>query len=291
VFSTGNGIIYGVTPEGKLLWYKHNFYKYGVGTGGQGKDGQAAWEGPKEVGTGWQNFKHVFSAGDGVIYAVTKEGKLLWYRHQGYLTGAKIWLGPREVASSGWENFEHVFALLSAYPPDYSRSSKPEGVQRVPPVFSTPTESKPFFRDLIVQPGSNTATISFTPSEKSLMAIAVSTSKPLPLPDTVPYEKSTTNLVERTGFFAPGAEVSVYCYEISAGVFDEFKQPHTDRRDCRMGRLAPNTTYNFIISAYIYVYVTVPEGPGDRFLKPVSVLYYSGTFKTKGPDTLRPRKL
>jgi hypothetical protein len=291
VFSTGEGIIYAITPEGRLLWYKHNFYRYGVGSGGQGKDGQAAWEGPMEVGTGWQNFKHVFSAGDGVIYAVTKEGKLLWYKHQGYLTGAKIWLGPREVASSGWENFEHVFALLSAYPIDYSRSSKPDGVKRVPPVFSTPTESSPFFRELIVQPGSNTAIISFTPLDDSLMAIAVSTGRPLSLPYTVPYNKSTTNMVERTGFFAPGANVSLYCVEPWPGVFDKFRNPHKDRRDCRLNGLAPNTTYNFVISAYIYVYVTVPEGPGDSWLKPVSVLYYSGSFKTKSPDTLRPRKL
>jgi hypothetical protein len=163
-------------------------------------------------------------------------------------------------------------------------------VKRVPPVFSTPPESSPFFRELIVQPGSNTAIISFTPSDIMLMGIVVSTNKPLSFPDTVPFDKRTTDLATRTGFFAPGAKVSLFCYELLPGPFDEYKNPHKDRRDCRMSGLAPNTTYYFVISAYVYVYVAKPAGL-EQHWQPVSVVYYTGSFTTKSRDTIRPRKL
>ena len=113
VFGAGNGIIYAITNEGKLLWCKHNGYRTGAGLETAG-----AWEGPKEVGRGWGDFKNVFSAGDGVIYAITQEGKLLWYKHNGYLDGrglesAGAWEAPKEVGR-GWEKFDQVFALLPA---------------------------------------------------------------------------------------------------------------------------------------------------------------------------------
>ena len=290
VFSTGNGVIYAITPEGKLLWHKHNFYEYGVGSEGQGKDGLAAWEGPREVGRGWQNFKHVFSSGEGVIYAVTKEGKLLWYQHQGFLTGSNIWLGPREVGISGWENFEHVFALMDRPKYDSDRS-KPAEVKRVPPVFSTRPESSPFFRDLIVQPGSDGAIISFTPSDDSRTAIAASTHKPLSFPETIPYDKKMADMFTGTGMFLPEAKVSVFCAESWANTYPNRNDPHTGRRDCRqINGLAPNTTYYFVITAYTYKYVEKPEFPKDNW-QPVSVFYYSGSFKTKSLDTLRPRKV
>ena len=111
VFPGGNGIIYAITNEGKLLWYKHNGYQTGAGLETPG-----AWEGPKEVGRGWADFKTVFSASDGIIYAITNEGKLLWYKHNGYQTGAGLetpgaWEGPKEVGH-GWGIFVQVFALL-----------------------------------------------------------------------------------------------------------------------------------------------------------------------------------
>lgn len=280
VFSTGEGVIYAITQEGKLLWHKHNFYKYGVGSEAQGGQGQAAWEGPKEVGRGWQNFKHVFSSGDGIIYAVTKEGKLLWYKHQGFLTGSNIWLGPREVGRAGWENFEHVFALLDGPRFDSDRT-KPSEVKRVPPVFSTPPGSSSFFREMIVQPGRDSAIISYTPSDSIRTMIAVSTHKPYSLPDTVPLDQAG-----KVSTFPQEAKASVHCSDVGDWYMNA---PSADRRNCQIGNLAPNTTYYFVIIADTYQYVETPVGrdewnPGPRF-------YYSGSFKTKSPDTLRPRKL
>lgn len=43
--------------------------------------GTPDWEPSKEVGTGWQNFRDVIGAANGVIYAFTRTGSILWYRH------------------------------------------------------------------------------------------------------------------------------------------------------------------------------------------------------------------
>lgn len=111
VFSVGGGIIYVITKEGKLRWYKHNGYLTGAGGLTPG-----AWEGPKEVGHGWNGFRQVVPAGDGVILVIENNGKVRWYKHKGYLTGAGLetpsaWEGPVEIGS-GWLGFKKVIALL-----------------------------------------------------------------------------------------------------------------------------------------------------------------------------------
>jgi len=82
VFSGGDGIIYVVNRDDKLLWFRHNAILSGAGLETPG-----AWDGPKEVGRGWGNLRAVFSTGGGVIYDITQNGKLQWYKHNGYLTG------------------------------------------------------------------------------------------------------------------------------------------------------------------------------------------------------------
>jgi hypothetical protein len=114
VFPGGNGVIYAITQDGKLLWYRHNAYRTGDGLATPG-----AWSGRKEVGHGWGIFKQVFSSGGGIIYAITQEGKLRWYRHRAFLTGAGLetpgsWEGPKEVGHS-WGVFPQVFALLPGF--------------------------------------------------------------------------------------------------------------------------------------------------------------------------------
>lgn len=111
VFSSGGGIIYVITKEGKLRWYKHNGYQTGAGLGTAG-----AWDGPKEVGHGWNGFHQVIPAGGGVILIIQNDGKLRWYKHNGYLSGAGLnapgaWEGPTEVGN-GWHGFKKVIALL-----------------------------------------------------------------------------------------------------------------------------------------------------------------------------------
>lgn len=108
-----NPFIYAVNADNKLLWFRHS----GVA------DGTFNWQGPHEVGRGW-NFKHVFSGGDGIIYAIepvveatvhitggttpASGGNLLWFRHVGQADGSFLWEGPKKVGT-GWGHFEHVF--------------------------------------------------------------------------------------------------------------------------------------------------------------------------------------
>lgn len=139
LFPGGDRIIYGVTTVvpaswatgigpglgqrpasgGDLMWYRH------VGHG----DGSFRWEGPKTVGVGWGDFKHLFSGGDGIIYGVTavipatlatgigsgmgghpaSGGDLMWYRHVGHNDGSFRWEGPHKVGT-GWGDFRQVFA-------------------------------------------------------------------------------------------------------------------------------------------------------------------------------------
>ena len=116
------GVIYGVTLNDDLLWYR---------PAGQ-NDGSfmlASNEG-KEVGTGW-NFKQVFSGSYGVIYAITPivqtisatgggpgmgghikttGGDLLWYRHEGRNDGSFRWASTEgKKVGQGW-NFKQVFS-------------------------------------------------------------------------------------------------------------------------------------------------------------------------------------
>ena len=105
---------YGRASGGDLVWYRH------VGR----DDGSFSWDGPRTVGEGWSDFAHVFSGGDGVIYAVTPRveadvrvesarpasgGDLVWYRHVGRDDGSFSWDGPRTVGK-GWSDFTHVFS-------------------------------------------------------------------------------------------------------------------------------------------------------------------------------------
>lgn len=118
------GVIYGVTLNDDLLWYRH-----------EGRNlGNFRWtfsEG-KKVGVGW-NFKQVFSGGDGVIYVITPRveasmhtgldrkgnpvgghpasgGDLMWARHVGWKDGSFRWEGPLKTVGIGWAGFKQVFS-------------------------------------------------------------------------------------------------------------------------------------------------------------------------------------
>jgi hypothetical protein len=102
VFSAGKGVIYGIKPNGDLIYYQHLGYS----------DGTNRWLGPVRVGNGWQGFSQVFGAGHGVIYALKSDGTLMWYRHNSWNTNNPgfDWSGPVQVGT-GW-NFKLVVAPL-----------------------------------------------------------------------------------------------------------------------------------------------------------------------------------
>jgi len=67
------------------------------------------WQGPKTVGKGWADFLWVMSIGGNNIYAISTDGTLLWYRHEGFNDGGWDWRGPLPVGS-GWQDFARVFS-------------------------------------------------------------------------------------------------------------------------------------------------------------------------------------
>ena len=105
VFSTGEGVIYAVDPQGRLWWYKHRGYLTGT----------QDWEGPKQVGTGWSAFKKVFSSSEGYIYALTQTGEMLWYQHMGYQDGSVKWRGPTPIGAA-WGDYSLVFSAMQGTP-------------------------------------------------------------------------------------------------------------------------------------------------------------------------------
>jgi hypothetical protein len=86
----------------------------------------------------WSDLQHVFSRGDGIIYGVTTQGDLLWFKRPTTLgkrrrpgsgapstdetssTLAQTRFGFKKVGE-GWGGFLKVFALLPISAPDVIR--------------------------------------------------------------------------------------------------------------------------------------------------------------------------
>ena len=110
--SQADGVIYAITPHGRLQWYRDD-NRHG-NNGPKAERGWAASSG-NQIGIGWNGFTHVFSDGAGIIYAITPDGRLLWYRdddrngnngpnaERGWAAGSGNQIGI------GWNGFTHVF--------------------------------------------------------------------------------------------------------------------------------------------------------------------------------------
>lgn len=99
VFSGGKGILYAITDNYDLLYYKHQDKPTG--------ERQFPIAGLK-IGTGWE-FKHVFSGGDGVIYAINQKNELIYYKHVENPTTSRNFIEPGIRIGTGWD-FKKVFA-------------------------------------------------------------------------------------------------------------------------------------------------------------------------------------
>ena len=111
IFSGGNGVIYGITHDGRLIWHRH----HGVATGIP-VEVAGSWSGPKEVGVGWNGLSNVFGGGDGIIYGVNADGDLVWFNHLGHREGlghndAGGWSGNSvKPVGRGWSSFTTLFS-------------------------------------------------------------------------------------------------------------------------------------------------------------------------------------
>jgi hypothetical protein len=87
--------IYGIYPDGTMKWYSYDF--------------AAGWDPASgtAIGWGWNAFKFVVSAGDGIFYGVTYDGALQWYRYTGVPGQGGGWAhsGRGRVVGTGWQAF------------------------------------------------------------------------------------------------------------------------------------------------------------------------------------------
>jgi hypothetical protein len=84
-------------PDGRLIWYRHDGWQTGT----------VAWtggDGSRVVGTGWTIYNRIFSGGSGILYGMHPDGRLIWYRHDGWQTGTFAWTGGdgSRVVGTGW---------------------------------------------------------------------------------------------------------------------------------------------------------------------------------------------
>jgi hypothetical protein len=102
-FAGGNGVIYTIDSRGDLYWYRHL---------GQA-DGKFAWAHDArgiKIGNGWGEVVSAFSGGDGLIYAMKRDGSLFWYKNTGFATGAGTWATPTgNKVGSGWQEMVRIF--------------------------------------------------------------------------------------------------------------------------------------------------------------------------------------
>ena len=116
IFAGGDGVVYGVQPNGELKWYRNTGYRTG---GGYNDPGGWDPKGGKTIGIGWGEFKQIFSTGKGIIYGVAASGELKWYRNTGYLTGAGYndaggWDAKSgKTIGIGWSELEHLTATAN----------------------------------------------------------------------------------------------------------------------------------------------------------------------------------
>jgi hypothetical protein len=88
-----------------MFWYRHNDPAGGApgfANGGAGK----------QIGVGWNGYTHVFSGGEGVIYAIDPGGKMFWYRHNDPAGGAPGFAngGAGKQIGVGWNGYANVFS-------------------------------------------------------------------------------------------------------------------------------------------------------------------------------------
>jgi hypothetical protein len=98
------GIIYAVNASGGLEWYRDKAR--------DGVSGSNSWvnngEG-QQIATGWGEFTHIVSGGNGVIYAVDPGGDLLYFRDRAR-DGTEGWAygGAGQQIGTGWDGFQHI---------------------------------------------------------------------------------------------------------------------------------------------------------------------------------------
>ncbi|WP_394136869.1 tachylectin-related carbohydrate-binding protein [Cytobacillus oceanisediminis] len=112
VFSGGKGYIYAIREDGVLVRYRHRGYLTGADTW-ESYSGGVQY---RVIGPGWNEFLEVIAGQDGVLYAFTRDGRILWYRYTvpdlpiGFPARPRL-EGPVEIKRQ-FPAFRKVFVLM-----------------------------------------------------------------------------------------------------------------------------------------------------------------------------------
>ena len=101
----GNGVIYAIQADGRLLWYRHA--GWATVSSSWANSGIA-----RQIGTGWSSFVTVLAGSNGTLFGLRPNGDLIWYRYvvSDWNTGAGSWAansGSR--IGNGFTSFSRLF--------------------------------------------------------------------------------------------------------------------------------------------------------------------------------------
>ncbi|HEY9772606.1 MAG TPA: tachylectin-related carbohydrate-binding protein [Planktothrix sp.] len=148
IFGGGNGVFYAVTNDGHLKWYRHNYGSPVAMPGPRPRllpvpnapkilgmanpqvtaierannavlapynasfaNWTKSWQGPIDIGTGWNNFTRLWCAGNGHIYGILPTGEVRAYDHKGWENGAPQW-GDAQSIGQGWNVDAFTFCRM-----------------------------------------------------------------------------------------------------------------------------------------------------------------------------------
>jgi hypothetical protein len=108
LFAGDGGVLYALTIGGELYRYHYDGRSAGSGT-------LAFAEGQK-IASNWNHYRYPFSAGDGVIYVLSEDHQLLWFRDDGYKDDTVNWAAAQpKVVGVGWQ-FHSIFSGTALQP-------------------------------------------------------------------------------------------------------------------------------------------------------------------------------
>lgn len=100
-----SGIFYAINRNGELLYYRHIDWQTGKGEWSNRGSGRI-------IGRGWGNYRSILGGGEGIIYAIKKNGELAWYRHNGWKSGREDWEndGKEMLIGKGWNDYVSIIS-------------------------------------------------------------------------------------------------------------------------------------------------------------------------------------
>ncbi|GAA0240101.1 hypothetical protein GCM10010492_44060 [Saccharothrix mutabilis subsp. mutabilis] len=95
----GDGVVYSVQADGRLLFYRHLGWQTGTAEWANGGNGV-------QINAGWHMFTTVLAAADGQLFGFAEDGTVRWYR---YLRDSGTWApGGAAVIGVGFDRYPRI---------------------------------------------------------------------------------------------------------------------------------------------------------------------------------------